>query len=50
MKYRYDLILEINNNKIKIYCILITFENEVKMKCNCLIISVMFIQNDTLWV
>ncbi len=30
--------------------ILITFENEVKMIRNCLIINVMFIQNDTLWV
>ncbi len=30
--------------------ILITFENEVKIMRNCLIINVMFIQNDTLWV
>ncbi len=29
---------------------LITFENEVKMIRNSLIINVMFIQNDTLWV
>ncbi len=28
----------------------ITFEIEVKMIRNCLIINVMFIQNDTLWV
>ncbi len=30
--------------------ILITFENEVKMIRKCLIINVMFIQNNTLWV
>ncbi len=30
--------------------ILITIESEVKMIRNCLIINVMFIQNDTLWV
>ncbi len=30
--------------------ILITIKNEVKMIRNCLIINVMFIQNDTLWV
>ncbi len=30
--------------------ILITIENEAKMIRNCLIINVMFIQNDTLWV
>ncbi len=30
--------------------ILITIENEAKMIRKCLIINVMFIQNDTLWV
>ncbi len=30
--------------------ILITFEVEVKMIRNCLIVNVMFIKNDTLWV
>ncbi len=30
--------------------ILITIESEVKMIRNCLIINVMFIQNDTLWI
>ncbi len=30
--------------------ILITFKNEVKIMRNCLIINVIFIQNDTLWV
>ncbi len=32
------------------YDILINIKNEVKMICNCPIINVMFIQNDTLWV
>ncbi len=32
------------------HSILITIESEVKMIRNCLIINVMFIQNDTLWV
>ncbi len=30
--------------------ILIAIESEVKMIRNCLIINVMFIQNDTIWV
>ncbi len=43
-------IFIMQNNKVTYCDILITFENEVKIMRNCLIINVMFIQNDTLWV
>ncbi len=48
-KYKKISTIYLKKSRI-IRFILITIKNEVKMIRNCLIINVMFIQNDTLWV